>query len=229
MEGLEFFKGVKTLIISPVKFVQNLAKIAKLTGRIRFLIKSTKEVDEVAEVFVSFSGLVDDLPKIVKQLENIDPNYAKSIEEIYAQAKSLGINNFDEIGESNLNNAQKLVKLFINKQISNNQIITKLYGKGGKYAKEIDDLKSLESDLNNYISKAGGDVNTLNDIDKKSFVDKSKDYLKRMTLITATTAAAGGVAGGVVGYNYNDNSNQYVDIMTQEQYYRLCGTQRFEN
>jgi len=36
-----------------------------------------------------------------------------------------------------------------------------------------------------------------------------------------------GIAGGLtLGYEtINSNYNQYVDVMTPEQYYRLCGTE----
>jgi hypothetical protein len=45
------------------------------------------------------------------------------------------------------------------------------------------------------------------------------------TMVSNSAKVAAGTAGGIVGYNYNDNNRQYVDVMTKEQYFRLCGSE----
>jgi hypothetical protein len=56
-----------------------------------------------------------------------------------------------------------------------------------------------------------------------SKISKIMNLMSKTVKISTLVGAAG--AGGVTGFNYNSNNLQYVDIMTQEQYYRLCGTE----
>lgn len=60
----------------------------------------------------------------------------------------------------------------------------------------------------------------------KNILEKLYKFGAKFTKFTSGAAKIGATAGGVYGATYNANYVQYVDIMTQEQYYRLCGTER---
>lgn len=47
---------------------------------------------------------------------------------------------------------------------------------------------------------------------------------KKISAITALTVGTGAVVGAVANADYNLNNLQYVDVLTQEQYFRQCGT-----
>ena len=46
----------------------------------------------------------------------------------------------------------------------------------------------------------------------------------KLTKVVGAVAVAGAVAGTVIASQYNLNNLQYVDVLTQEQYFRQCGT-----
>ncbi len=61
----------------------------------------------------------------------------------------------------------------------------------------------------------------------KSADDVQKTILLKKKIKLGITAA-NIVAGAYYGSKFDDNSNQYVDILTKEEYFRECGTMRFE-
>lgn len=57
-------------------------------------------------------------------------------------------------------------------------------------------------------------------------IEKVGNAIKLMSkAIKISTAVGAGGAGGTIGYNTNLHNLQYVDLMNQEQYYRVCGTE----
>lgn len=74
-------------------------------------------------------------------------------------------------------------------------------------AKKVEDLSSKMKTLKNVVDKVSSAVR----------------IIKKSTIIGATAGTA--VVSAQVGYIYNDNHVQYIDILTKEQYYRNCGTE----
>ena len=51
---------------------------------------------------------------------------------------------------------------------------------------------------------------------------KATSHMTKLLVV----GGAGGLIGAGAGIINNENNQQYVDVLTREQYYRLCGTQR---
>jgi len=73
---------------------------------------------------------------------------------------------------------------------------------------QIEDFKDLQKQ-----------VDLMDDVNTPDALMKKSEYVRSFFVLTSAAV------GSYVGYNLDFDNNQYVDIMTQEQYYRLCGTE----
>ena len=74
------------------------------------------------------------------------------------------------------------------------------------------------------IAKKAKDANKYQKVVKKSFkVMKLIKKMKKSTKFLAIGSVAAGAAGGTAGASYNKNYTQYVDVLNQGEYYRICG------
>ena len=129
---------------------------------------------------------------------------------------SLGIKSVDEIGPKILETKSKRqllqnsVDYAIERNLMGNKALTKAVTIEKSYTKRIDDFKKLEREVTLF----KGDI-------KEANLPTLKNYFRTFFFLSA---AAG---GAIVGSQLDFNSNQYIDIMNQEEYYRECGTQRY--
>ena len=209
------FKGLKT-----TTKVMKVAKITAKTKQVLFLSKAGKRAGKTAKILNSFDGSVSSLSKVSQSLDKIDTNLAKKFKNFEGILSKNNIKNIDEL--DNLDNVDDIVKLFeetgdIPKILKTEhqslltedpELFRSILGK------DYDDLLKTQSELKEIISKGN-----LKPENKK----KIKDYLKDTLILTSA------VAGGYIGASLDFNSNQYVDIMTQEQYFRECGTYSHPN
>lgn len=77
------------------------------------------------------------------------------------------------------------------------------------------------------IANLGQRVSKVTSITEKSYeAMRIMRAMKRSTQAAAIAGVAG--AGGSIGSTYNENYNQYVDIVGQEEYFRICGVKPYK-
>jgi len=222
--------GVKTIssygqkvgeVVSKTKNIANLVKDGKIMVLMEDLstsVKTTLKAKFVSKIS-TMEGSVDDLLEVSLKLKNTNLQLSNKLLDIYSKLKSLGINNLDELKDlEKINEVVKLHETFDmlvdgGSLLENSEVLK--YFKENKILSELNELKSNEKYLKN-LKK----TDSLSEVDKA----KLKKYIKRVTFVTVSAAT-----GAYIGSNFNFNSNQYVDILTEEQYFRLCGTEPPEN
>lgn len=222
--GAAIFKSVASTLGS-IKDMAKLQKLRKLiettsdffTKTIRFTnkAKSLKAVD-------SFTGSIDDFPAIIKTLKKVDPDLATKMIKIEENMKDLGIKHIEDLNFEILKKNDKLDKLkdlslnVAGKELSyNKNFVDRVTNLRDSYNVKLADFTELEDEVIEVFGRS--DYKKVLEDSSDKF-DKVKKYL--------TIGVVGGAAGGVTATNMNFNNNQYVDVMTKEQYYRNCGTER---
>ena len=172
-----------------------------------------------------FEGTVESVREVSKYLNELGESktLVRSMESLADVMHTTGIKSMDELDK--ITDIKTLEKQFDSMaDVITDPKFEKLLIKDKKL------LAGVDTDSLTEFNK--GQAKYLEVIEEFNVVKKDKTILKDSTSLREITkrgmALIGGVAGGVVGSNYNGYSNQYVDIMTQEQYYRLCGTQTFD-
>jgi hypothetical protein len=183
-------------------------------------IKFTK-AQKIIKVFEKFDGSIENLAKIGDKLSSISPDFSKKIKGIQSTFDKLNLKNIDDLDISLLENQDKLKHL----QAATDQMIDSNVFIDDKFldlivkseaglVDQINELKILSKQMENI-----GDISKLSESVKTSHLNNMRTYTRLLA------AVGGGLSGGVAAYNYNSENIQYVDLLNQEQYYRLCGTE----
>jgi hypothetical protein len=207
--------GVK--VASAANKISRLSKLAEKMSSLVIFTKSSK-TNKIQKLVKTFDGSLDDALLVSKELDKLDPELAGEYLRYANKLNDLGIDDFGKIDELILDvdkNKDILYKIFDNSVELNRMTdtkITKYIEKESSLTLQSKKLKNIQTELIPLVQK-GGDLN-------------EPQKLKLVEYIRGTPALLGGVTGAYVGTNLNFDSRQYVDVMTQEEYYRLCGTER---
>ncbi len=231
-------KTVASIVRAGAKIGGAAVKVAKITKRISGLVKftkrskSVKHSDNVVEVTTiggkfkafnkvkNFKGTNKDISSVADGLRKAgDSKKAGNLDALVELMDESNVRSLDDIGKSIIKKKkeqEKLGKLLGKRRIFQSD---NFFGIVDKWKASGNDIRELEA---------------LRDLAKLEVVELTRGTMAvepialRQYLKIGVIGAAGGL-GAYVGATFNDKSNQYVDIMTKEQYYRLCGTQRFES
>lgn len=202
------------------KLLKNLDRIEDILKNGITFSKKSKTVSKV------FTNNVDDLAKIGEDISKIDPKLGAEILDTHKSLKSLEINHLDDIKVESLNTDIKI------------KALDELYNKKFEYITSDDFYRHLEN--RDFFLSQKDELIKL----REKIVDLEKKYssldvmpedkrveilMDKSTLLKGTIALTAGVASGALAYNDNENENQYVDLLTEEQYYRLCGTRSYSD
>lgn len=215
-----------------------MKKVSKFVQNSKFLVKHGDELleysDELLEVEQVAVGLTKTEVKLSKRIQDFEaspndmngfakiiskdnPDMGEAFEGISEFMTDLGIKDFKSIDPKIIELRADKVKLINDLEKNINNIkpddLEKLAIKEGKLIEEIQNLEALRDLALEEISKMKSTV-SINEI------PGIKNYLRAASVIVPA------VAGAYVGSSLNDNYRQYVDLLTREQYYRLCGTER---
>lgn len=197
--------------------VSKITKLSKLSEKLTKSITSTK-TSRKANLVNSFDGSVDDAIKLADKLRKTDSDLADDYLKFANSLKDLGISDIGEI-DTLIVNLQKNRKIVgdsfdraVEADVLNNNAFRKLVARDTELIEEIEELSKVQAELIPIMKKT-------EDLSEPEKLKLSK-YLKGTFHITAAVAA------GTIAYNLDFDNRQYVDIMTQEEYYRLCGTER---
>jgi hypothetical protein len=215
--------GIKGLISVGSQGSKAIIKIARVIKKINILkhfskkAKVTNVLDDVIEVSFK-SGKKVNVPKIIES-KNIIPEDLNMLSEILRADNKFPdevihlekLEDFMKI--NNLNNLEKINDYnpnFINylEDISSFSPSSKIDNLNPQIIKPLNDLKP---DL----------VNTIDNL--KSGKQLDIDDKKVIVTYTKLFVIALGVGVGIAYEDNLDDSNQYVDIMTKEEFYRQCG------
>jgi hypothetical protein len=192
-----------------------LLKINKLMVSIEKKIKYTKKGKMVAELdnIVKIGNKKDIVNFIdtIKDKEEYAP-IVKSLEESLEIMNKNKIDEFSDMGkvlqgkedeilkmQGNLNNVIVEGRNFLRSNIKKSE---------KEYELQFKELARLEEKIKKL------------DLNIKEDATKFGDYARGIFTVI------GGIAGGALGLDYSSKFNSYVDVMTKEQYNRLCGTER---
>jgi hypothetical protein len=196
---------------------EQMEKIFQLTAQ---SIKFSK-AQKIIKVFQKFDGSIENLAKLGTKLKNIAPDLSDKITNIQTSFNKLGIKNIDELSEKLLEKKDSLKHLqdatdqmIDNKVLTGGKTLDLIIQSEAKLVNQIDELKFLANEM----SKVK-DITKLTATQKKAHIENMRTYTKTLA------GVAGAVTGGKVAANYNSENIQYVDLLNQEQYYRLCGTE----
>ena len=221
-----FVKGSIKSVIKSGEAITKVLRINKLLKKIISLIKLTKKVEkfgefseEITKIMVKGEKL--DILRLSEKLEDTN-DFKKPLENMYKTLEHYKIDSIEDIDKVIIQKNFKISEL--EKQINTMKKVTKNQQKKGtkinnlaKYKRHVEDLEKLGDEVTIILENA---KQTGNPITKTNAV-KIKDYFRTFAILSP------GVIGAVGSSITNSNYNQYVDLMTREQYYRNCGTQRF--
>ena len=213
--------GVKTIGSVAEKgedIASGVLKARELPGKIADFVKMTNKVNSIKNKFKFFSGSTEDIGRVaiaIKRDKNLEQTSAKLLQ-IQKDLEAMNIKNINDISvntlkdENNLKNIHNIFDNSVNINLLTEKNLNILVKKEGYSVDQINKLKEIQTELKQIGYKG---------LKKSENLKKFKQYLNGIGFI------ASGIVGADIGSNFNFNSNQYVDIMTEEQYYRLCGTE----
>ncbi len=229
-----FFGGVIGAVkgtITGVKSAAKILQIGKISNKISGMIKYSKVASKIENSFevLTVSG------RTVKIIEKINTLKVTKVDLVDLAAEVRKQGNI-EVAEK-LDNLVELMSEFnvdniadISKQIKNNEKTREKLSKMMN-SKDLDITDPLlwnsvkkDIDLGNEI----GDLKALRELSLEELNQiragtKVDEPIATMTYLRGVVFLGGAVVGGLIPLD--EPSRQYVDIMTQEQYYRLCGTE----
>ncbi len=209
------------------KILQSTSKILRiqrLSQKLKAMIVLSKE-SKIAKLISSFSGSTDELLEISTKLDNIELGTGKKLGDFANTLKKNNIDDFGNIDDAILNFDSKKENLYnifsdaVDKDFLNNNALNKIIKKEEIYDNQIKDLKIIQEELEGIL------LNNVNNMDKltESQKIKLKDYLIGVPTVVVA------IAGAEIGANLNYDNRQYVDILTEEEYYRTCGTRIYKD
>ena len=232
-----FLKGIVSTTNKGLNSFAKVLRLEKISLKISKLITSSKVIDKTTDVssvgfktrkFFTFSKANDfsinkasmlDMAKDFEKLSDATSvSRAKNLRVLTEFMDEMNIDDIKDIdkvilsNEKNLNSLHKLVDNGIDNNMINEDILARFATKEGKLVNDIGDYKALRELLLEELKKSGPPSAET----KAAIVD----YIRVGAIVSV------GATGGYIGTNINSKSDQYVDIMTKEQYFRLCGTER---
>lgn len=228
-----FFKGTWKIIKGSKKLYENTKKmveIKKLMAKMKSLtsgskdkfssslVKITTYSGKKIEVFnkvLNFKGSLKDLKKTAELIRESNKAKAENLDEIIDIMDNLEVNSLDDIGGKLVTKKDKLIEL--EKKLdktSDSKVFDDLFEEYEALDLDINDLEGLR------------DISIDEITQLKNGVSIETPALKQMLKLSALSAT--GALGLYVLSENNDNEFQYVNLLSREQYYRSCGTQRFE-
>lgn len=232
-----------------VSGVKSLGKVARLANKISSKIKSTKysratlELLEIRDKVAL--GIPDELialgDKLLTSSDELLQASGKSLKDLGEFAKKHNFDNVHEITDDKIadlirrdgRNIANLKDLINKKSAKALRVQTK---KSNRLQRQLENnresLTNIENrleELENFENSAGkilDDVdNGLIDIFEAQAKLKTDTGLSISDYLRSLPVVIGATTGALIGPSLFDNPNQHVDILTQEQYYRLCGTE----
>ncbi len=224
-------KKVGTGIKDGYMIIEKVTKISKLSekigSKIRFSDKAGIALPELEkttvvlggksfeayEKIVKFSAEPKDLRSFASGIRAADSRTADNFDTIADLMDEFGIKNLDELDVKTIklqSDKLKYEKIFDQTDGIYSEEALKKFTQADIELNNIDELIALsKSETAEFL--AGNEVRL-----------SATSYLIKLGVISGL----GGVAGYMKEAYRNDNNVQYVDLMTQEQYYRMCGTER---
>lgn len=235
--GIGFIKTIFTIPANMAKSFTKVVRLGEISKKMKNFIKVTGTGDKISDgfryysagskgakfaSFEKFNMNVKEMNELVKALEAAgkveDLQKATNIKIIIKWMEEMQVDNFDDIAKAEKLNQEKLLKLrelfdkSVDIRVMSDRTLDVYAKTESKLVSDLGDYKALGDILEQEI-KAG----TFN---PQVHGPMLSDYMK------VTYIASAGAFGAYAGYNMNSKSEQYVDIMTKEQYFRLCGTER---
>ncbi len=207
LPGTLILKGEKL-----AEFQKKMNKIVDMIGRAVKYTKTKKVVsgaEDITSIVVSSS---DDIRKISNDIAKVQPLIADDMLSIANVIDSKSLRYIDDLADANfdtIDEGKRMVEM-------SKDLVENTKRVNGADANRFNVIDGEYEVISRKFS-AIDDVAALNN--NKEFKINIADFIKNSLRISAA------VAGGYIGYTYNDNSRQYVDILTKEQYYRLCGSE----
>ena len=193
-----------------MKATSHLKKVSSLFKKSRKVSKFShlKNVDEVLDVLKA--GKLDEIRNIASKVDSSNI-FKGPLDDIVSAMEKYDLKGMKDLPMALKRNEDLLFDLKKSPIVLKN---TDEYLKG-IWKTEINDLKKLDLEVNNIIKNVKNG---------KSLPDD--DILKVEDYVRVVVILASGVGGSVGNAILNSNYEQYVDLMTREEYYRLCGTER---
>ena len=216
-------KGVGS--ISKISSVEDKAKKAfKIIEASKKSTKSAKvlKLESISEVLKT--GSKDEILSFSNDIKKFDEfkDYGRALDDIVKIMDDVNIDNFDDLAKlENLESLSKAKKIELTQKLNS---MDKVNDKA--QVKAINKERDLySSDVDNFedIRKRIQSIDDANPIFDKTLAEKLPGYFRK------TASAAAGAAGAIAGAGFSNEYEQYVDVLNKEQYYRLCGPERFEN
>lgn len=217
--------GVKALSKTSKKVAGMVKKINSIFKKLNKFRVFSKNVERVTEVGIDFSSNIPigELRVANTFIKKFDSKLSTKFENLIKKMEDIGVKDLEELEAKILQSESKYIEKTFNAAF---EVMhdPKLYGKFDEALDimkkdgliEIDELNKLKDELIN-IKKT--------DLEKLMQTPEGKkkvsNYIKS-TIIVANSLAAGAAATDLNFYDY-----QYVDILTEEQFYRTCGTHTY--
>jgi hypothetical protein len=195
------------------KMVVRGEKIARIGTYFKNGIKFTKASSKLDDIITKFSGSTDDLVNVANMIEKTDPASAAKFRNYAKKLSDNGLDGIDTTKRLDDLTPDEYQKLFDESMdiFKDSKLLLDDVAQNPNLVRNEDDLRALISE--------GDEIASL--IDSRELTDAYKvpEFAKKVILYTAPAAAATTIA------DYSSNNVQYVDFLTKEQYYRLCGTE----
>lgn len=227
------YKTGTTTAKAGVQTVKETSKIKKITSQFNKILKFSKTQKQLNTIR-KYDGSIDGIDNIVSNLQKSEKtkNLVNDFIHIQSEMRHLNVKNIADIDFSILSKKDDLARL--NNLYTHSSDVLFDTSRGLATIKDLNKMEKLEIDklqnLQTTIKTLETDLKNLEKftgMQKANEIKKTKEMIleNKKTLIYGTVAVAGTVSGAYIGESMNFNSNQYVDLMTAEQYYRLCGTE----
>lgn len=201
--------------------ISKFTKLDSLASKIKESLVFTKEA-KIALAFKKFTGSVDELLKIGAKVSKFDGKYGESLIELGKTLSKAGITHIDDIGTKIAAKERRIeiLKDATYSLMKNNGLtedcIKRLQKTNTKIFTQLQTLKKLQTDAS--------------DVAKMKTADITKEQASKLFKYVKTFAIVGSsIAAGTAAYQLDVDSRQHVELMTKEQYYRVCGTRSFKS
>lgn len=206
-------KAGKTTLIIKEKLTKAMSLIGdsiKFSKRTKMVASSVDDAMDASIVVRSVDDLYDLADNIGDAQDGVSlSNYVRTMAD---DLNKMGIDNMDDVVEHTYDTIDEGKRLVV--------VTDDIIDEAKRLPDaDFDDIRQLERQHEEVAGLLEGTSN-VNDLNNN--VDLK---VKISTLLKNSARTAGVIVGGYVGYNYNDNNRQYVDVMTKEQYFRLCGAE----
>lgn len=239
-------KGAVNAVTKTATSISKFIRLEKISAKISSLIQGSQRIEGTGEKisYLTFNGHkfltlaktknfdidVTQMRSLAKEFKIVrngmtDAEKAsnfkkadslKTYADLMDDMKITKYSDIEKLQASKADDLKKLNKLFdngVNNNMISEEILNAYVAKSQKISTEMKDYKDLKKMIDEDLIKNSGKLSAEGEATMKD-------------VIRVSYIASAGMAGGYVGWNINKNSNQYVDIMTKEQYFRLCGTER---